>query len=210
MVPLTEAGGTMHRLYDSAISGNAYKVRLLLTHLDIAFERIEMNVDDGSTRKPEFLEINPNGKVPALQFPDGRVLFESNAILFYLALNTPYWPADPWHQGQAVQWMNFEQYSHEPTVAVVRHWVAHLGKTPQNEPQLAGKIAGGDRALDVMEGHLRAHRWFAGNAYSIADIALYAYTHVAGEGGFDLQRRPAIRDWLGRVVAQPKHVKITD
>jgi glutathione S-transferase len=199
----------MYRLYDSAISGNAYKVRLLLTHLGIPFERIEMNVDDGSTRRPEFLEINPNGKVPALQFPDGRVLFESNAILFYLALNTPFWPTDPWHQGQAVQWMNFEQYSHEPTIAVVRHWVAHLGKTPQNEPQLAGKITAGEHALDVMEGHLKGHRWFAGNAYSIADIALFAYTHVADEGGFDLQRRPAIRDWLGRVVAQPRHIAIT-
>ena len=207
---MSQGEGPCIELYDSAISGNAYKVRLLLTHLGIPFERIEMNVDDGSTRKAEFLKINPNGKVPALQFPDGRVLFESNAILFYLALNTPYWPTDPWHQGQAVQWMNFEQYSHEPTIAVVRHWVAHLGKTLQNEPQLAGKIAGGDRALDVMEGHLKAHRWFAGNAYSIADIALFAYTHVAGEGGFDLQRRPAIRDWLGRVVAQPRHLKITD
>ena len=126
----------MHKLYDSAISGNAYKVRLLLHHLGIPFERIEMNVDDGSTRKPEFLKINPNGKVPALQFPDGRVLFESNAIIFYLALGTKYWPSDRWDQGQAMQWMNFEQYSHEPTVAVVRHWMAHLGKTLANEPLL--------------------------------------------------------------------------
>ena len=201
----------MHRLYDSAISGNAYKVRLLLHHLGIPFERIEMNVDDGSTRTPEFLKVNPNGKVPALQFPDGRVLFESNAILFYLAQGTPYWPGDRWAQGQAMQWMCFEQYSHEPTIAVVRHWVAHLGKTPETEPQLAAKIAGGERALDVMEGHLKANRWFAGDAYSIADIALYAYTHVAHEGGaFDLARRPAIQDWLKRVAAQDRHVKITD
>jgi glutathione S-transferase len=199
----------MHRLYDSAISGNAYKVRLLLTHLGVPFERIEMDVDDGSTRTPEFLKINPNGKVPALQFPDGRVLFESNAILFFLAQDTPYWPEDRWEQGQAMQWMNFEQYSHEPTIAVVRHWVAHLGKTPQNEPQLPGKIAGGERALGVMEGHLKAHRWFAGGAYSVADIALYAYTHVADEGGFDMTRYPAIRDWLGRVAGQPGHVAIT-
>ena len=199
----------MHRLYDSAISGNAYKVRLLLAHLGIPFERIEMNVDDGSTRTPEFLRINPNGKVPALQFPDGRVLFESNAILFYLAQGTPYWPQDRWEQGQAMQWMNFEQYSHEPTIAVVRHWVAHLGKTPRNEPQLPAKIAAGERALGVMEGHLRLHRWFAGGAYSIADIALYAYTHVAEEGGFDLGAYPAIRDWLARIAAQPGHVAIT-
>jgi glutathione S-transferase len=199
----------MHRLYDSAISGNAYKVRLLLAHLGIPFERIEMNVDDGSTRTPEFLKINPNGKVPALQFPDGRVLFESNAILFYLAQGTPYWPQDRWEQGQAMQWMNFEQYSHEPTIAVVRHWVAHLGKTPRNEPQLPAKIAAGERALGVMEGHLRLHRWFAGGAYSIADIALYAYTHVAEEGGFDLGAYPAIRDWLARIAAQPGHVAIT-
>ena len=201
----------MHRLYDSAISGNAYKVRLLLNHLGVPFERIEMNVDDGSTRKPEFLKINPNGKVPALQFPDGRVLFESNAILFYLALNTPYWPTDPWHQGQAVQWMNFEQYSHEPTIAVVRHWIAHLGKTVQNEPLLPGKIAAGERALGVMEGHLKAHPWFAGTAYSIADIALYAYTHVAEEGGgFQLQRYPAIQEWLTRCAAQGPRIAITD
>ncbi len=198
----------MHRLYDSAISGNAYKVRLLLTQLGTPFERIELNVDDGSTRKPEYLKINPNGKVPALQFPDGRVLFESNAILFYLALNSRFWPQEPWAQGQAMQWMNFEQYSHEPTIAVVRHWI-HLGKTPQNEPQLPAKIAGGERALGVMEGHLKTHRWFAGDAYSIADIALYAYTHVADEGGFDMTRYPAIRDWLGRVAAQPRHIAIT-
>jgi glutathione S-transferase len=199
----------MHRLFDSAISGNAYKVRLLLHHLGIPFQRIEMNVDDGSTRKPEFLKINPNGKVPALQFPDGRVLCESNAILFYLARNTKYWPQDPWAQGQAMQWMCFEQYSHEPTIAVVRHWVAHLGKTAANEPLLPAKIAGGERALGVMEGHLAKQPWFAGDAYSIADIALYAYTHVGEEGGFDLRAYPAIGDWLGRVAAQPGHIAIT-
>jgi glutathione S-transferase len=108
-----------------------------------------------------------------------------------------------------MQWMCFEQYSHEPTIAVVRHRVAHLGKTPANEPQLPAKIAGGERALGVMEGHLAKHDWFAGDAYSIADIALYAYTHVAEEGGFDLGRLPAIRDWLGRVAAQPGHIAIT-
>jgi len=198
----------MHRLYDSAISGNAYKVRLLLTHLGIPFERVEMNVDDGSTRTPEFLKINPNGKVPALVFPDGRVLFESNAIIFYLAQGTKYWPKDPWDQAKAMQWMCFEQYSHEPTIAVVRHWVAHLGKTPETEPQLPAKIAGGERALGVMEGHLHEHRWFAGDAYSTADIALYAYTHVADEGGFDLGRYPAIRRWLARVAAQDRHLAI--
>src|SRR6201991_761722 len=158
--PIEAGEGQMHRLYDSAISGNAYKVRLLLHHLGIPFERIEFNVDDGSTRTPEFLKVNPNGKVPALQFPDGRVLFESNAILFYLALNTPYWPTDPWQQGQAIQWMNFEQYSHEPTIAVVRHWVAHLGKTPQNEPQLAMRTERGYHALGVMESRLEDHHFF--------------------------------------------------
>src|SRR3569833_2816740 len=122
----------MYRLYDSAISGNAYKVRLLLAHLGIPFGRIEMNVDDGSTRKPEFLKINPNGKVPALQFPDGRVLFESNAILFYLALNTPYWPTDPWHQGQAVQWVSFERCGRGPAGAGGRRGGAQRGGTPLN------------------------------------------------------------------------------
>jgi len=200
----------MLTLYDSAISGNAYKVRLLLSHLGLPVKRIEMNVDDGSTRAPDFLKVNRNGKVPAIVLEDGACLAESDAILYYFAVGTPYWPEDKLQQAQALQWMFFEQYNHEPTIAVVRHWVAHLGKTPENEPQLPAKTAGGYRALDVMEDQLSRHDYFVGNRYSIADIALYAYTHVAHEGGFDLSRYPAIKAWLARVASQKGHIRITD
>jgi glutathione S-transferase len=197
-------------LFDSAISGNAYKVRLVLSHLRLPFRRIEFNVDDGSTRTAEFLRRNPNGRVPTVQLADGSYLWESNAILYYFAEGTPFWPADKRLRAQALQWMFFEQYSHEPYVAVVRHWVAHLGRTPQNEPQLAAKTERGYQALGVMESHLKDHDFFAGPACSIADMALYAYTHVAHEGGFDLGRFPGIGAWLGRVAAQPGHIRITD
>ena len=200
----------MYTLYDSGISGNAYKVRLLLTHLEIPFKRIEYNVDDGSTRTPAFLKKNPNGRVPTLELEDGTCLAESDAILYYLARDTEYWPEDLLDQAQALQWMFFEQYSHEPYVAVVRHWVAHLGKTPENEPQLPARIDRAYQALDVMEGHLRSRAYFAGGQYSIADIALYAYTHVAEEGGLELERYPAIRAWLDRVKRQDRHLLITD
>ncbi|WP_119303076.1 glutathione S-transferase family protein [Dongia deserti] len=197
-------------LYDSAISGNAYKVRLLLSHLGLRFERIEFNVDDGSTRTPEFLSRNPNGKVPTVRLPDGSYLFESNAILYYFAEGTRYWPDAKRDRATAMQWMFFEQYSHEPYIAVVRHWVAHLGKTNENEPQLPMRIDRGYHALSVMETWLKDHAWFAGSGYSIADIALYAYTHVAHEGGFDLSRFPTTSAWLARVAEQPGHIRITD
>lgn len=200
----------MLTLYDSAISGNAYKVRLLLTQLGLPFKRVEMNVDDGSTRTPDFLKINRIGKVPAVVLEDGTSLAESNAILFYFAEGTKFWPDSKLARARVLQWMFFEQYNHEPTIAVVRHWVAHLGKTPQNEPMLPAKIAGGYRALDVMEEHLQRHDYLVEDRYSIADIALYAYTHVAHEGGFDLGRYPGITSWLARVASQPGHSRITD
>lgn len=200
----------MYTLHDSAISGNAYKVRLLLTKLGLPFRRIEVDVDDGSTRQPAFLAKNPNGKVPVLELPDGTCLAESDAILVYLAEGTPYWPADRLQRAQVLQWMFFEQYNHEPTIAVVRHWVAHLGKTPESEPLLPQKIAGGHRALGVMEQHLAARQFFVGDTLTVADIALYAYTHVAHEGGFDLTPYPAVRAWLDRVAAAPGHIAITD
>jgi len=197
-------------LYTNLGSGNAYKVRLLLAQLGLPFRRIEMNVDDGSTRTPAFLKVNPNGKVPAVVLADGTTLAESDAILFYFAEGTPYWPDSKLARARALQWMFFEQYNHEPTIAVVRHWVAHLGKTPQSEPALPAKIAAGYRALDVMEEHLQRHDYLVDGRYSIADIALYAYTHVAHEGGFDLGRYPGIAAWLARVAGQPGHIRITD
>jgi glutathione S-transferase len=197
-------------LYDSAISGNAYKVRLLLSHLGLPFQRIEFNVDDGSTRTADFLSRNPNGKVPTIRLPDGSYLFESNAILYYFAESTKYWPRDKRVRAEALQWMFFEQYSHEPYIAVVRHWVAHLGKTLANEPQLAMRTERGYQALGVMESRLKDHAFFAGEEYSIADIALYAYTHIAHEGGFDLARYPGIRAWLARIASQAGHIRITD
>jgi glutathione S-transferase len=209
----------MLRLHDNASSGNAYKVRLLLTHLGIPFERIEYDTDHGATRTSEFLStINPNGRVPVLELEDGRCLPESNAILWYLAEGTPYLPGGNehgedgrWHRAQVLQWMFFEQYSHEPNIATVRAWITHgVAMTPERVAALPGKRKWGEAALAVMERHLSGCRFFVGERYTIADIALYAYTHVAHEGGFDLAPYPAVRAWLGRVAAEPRHVKITD
>jgi len=207
----------MLRLHDNATSGNAYKVRLLLTHLGIAFERIEYDTDHGATRTPEFLrDKNANGRIPVLELEDGRCLPESNAILWYLAEGTPYLPrasdeAGRWQRAQLLQWMFFEQYSHEPNIATVRAWITHnVEMTPDRVAALPGKRKGGVAALEVMEQHLRTRGFFAGDGYTIADIALYAYTHVAHEGGFDLAPFPAVRAWLARVADQPRHIRITD
>jgi len=207
----------MIRLHDNASSGNAYKVRLLLTQLGTAFERVEYDTDRGDTRTAEFLrDTNANGRIPVLQLEDGRCLAESNAILWYLAEGTPFLPGASdeqgrWQRAQVLHWMFFEQYSHEPNIATVRHWITHkIEMTPERETALPGKRKWGVAALEVMEKHLQAHRFFVGDAYSIADIALYAYTHVAHEGGFDLAPFPAVRAWLGRVADQPRHIAITD
>jgi glutathione S-transferase len=210
----------MLRLHDSASSGNAYKVRLLLTQLGLPFERIEYDIDQGATRTPAFLATkNANGRVPVLELEDGRCLPESNAILWYLAEGTRFvsGAADAgadadqrWQRAQVLQWMCFEQYSHEPYIATLRHWITHrLEMTPEREAAAPGKRTGGVAALAVMEGHLRARRFFVGESYSIADIALYAYTHVAGEAGFDLAPFPSVRAWIARVAAEPGHIAIT-
>ncbi len=196
----------MLRLYDNRISGNGYKPRLLLAHLDRAFERIEVDIDNGGSRTPAFLRKNPNGRIPVLELEDGTCLAESNAILFYLAEGTRFLPSDRLTRAQSLQWMFFEQYSHEPFIAVVRHWL-HLGKlTEAQQAQLPAKRKGGHAALAVMEGHLGKADWFGGAGMTIADIALYAYTHVAGEGGFDLGAYPNVSAWLARVAAEPGHV----
>ncbi|RJF85170.1 glutathione S-transferase family protein [Azospirillum cavernae] len=196
------------RLYDSLISGNAYKCRLILHKLGVPCERVELDIDRKETRTPDFLAKNPNGRVPALELENGVVLPESNAILWYLAEGTPYLPEDRLERAQALQWMFFEQYSHEPNIAVVRHWALHHGATTQ-EPSIVAKRALGYDALAVMDGHLRERRFFVGDRLSIADIALYAYSHVADEGGFDLSGYPAVLAWLDRVAAQDPHIPIT-
>jgi len=199
----------MLRLYDYFESGNAYKVRLLLAQLGIPFERVELDILKGETRTPAFLAKNPNHRIPLLEWSDGRTLAESNAILFHLAEGTPFLPEDRFARAQALQWMFFAQYSHEPYVAVVRFW--HFsGQVEARRSELAAKLDGGYHALGVMEAHLTEHAFFAGERYSIADVALYAYTHVAPEGGFELERFPALGRWLARVAAQPGHVRITD
>ena len=199
----------MLRLYGYPDSGNAYKIRLLLSQLGQPFERVEIDIREGTTRRPEFLAKNPNHRIPLLEWPDGRRLAESNAILFHLAEGTPFLPDDAWERAETMQWMFFEQYSHEPFIAVVRAW-HHNDQVEENRSALPAKMEGGYHALDVMDQHLKTRNFFAGDGYSIADIALYAYTHVADEGGFDLAGYPAVGAWLERVAGQPGHVRITE
>jgi glutathione S-transferase len=193
----------MNRLYDNTDSGNGYKVRLFLTQLGLPFERIELDTERGETRTPDFLARNPNGKIPLLELADGRRLAESDAILFYLAEGTSYLPTDRFERAQVLQWMFFEQYSHEPNIAVARHWLRHLEITPERRSALTQKQKQGHAALAVMERHLTGRTFFVADRYTIADIALYAYTHVADQGGFDLTPYPEIRTWLGRIATQP-------
>ena len=199
----------MLRLYDYPDSGNGYKVRLLLNQLAIPFELIELDIMKGETRTPEFLARNPNGKIPVLELEDGTFLPESNAILFYLAEGTPLLPDGRLERARVLQWMFFEQYSHEPSIAVARFWLKHLEMTEERRAALIEKQEQGRVALRIMEQHLEDHGFFVEGRYSIADIALYAYTHVAGEGGFDLAGFPAISAWLDRVRAQTGHIPIT-
>jgi glutathione S-transferase len=199
----------MLTLYDFLPSGNGYKVRLLLSQLGRRFRLVELDILKGETRTPEFLAKNPDGRIPLLEFADGRLLAQSNAILFHLAEGTPFLPADPWERALVLQWLFFEQYSHEPNVATVRFWIHELGKGREWADRIAEKREKGYAALGVMERALGGRRFLVGERYSIADIALYAYTHVAHEGEFDLAPYPAIRAWLDRVADQPGHVLIT-
>ncbi len=199
----------MYTLYDSTDSGNAYKVRLALAHLGIAYDKVEMDTDSGETRTSEYLAKNPNGKVPALDIGGGEILWESDAILFYLADGTPLLPDDRLARARVLQWMFFEQYSHEPYIAVARHILKHLELTQERRALVESKREPGHRALRVMEGHLAGNDFLVAGSFGIADIALYAYTHVADEGGFDLAGYPAIRDWIARVAGQPGHVTLT-
>jgi glutathione S-transferase len=194
------------KLYGDHRSGNCYKVALTLLLTGRTFEWVETDVMKRATRTPEFLKINPNGKVPALQLPDGRCLSESNAMLLYLAQGSSYLPTDAWERALVYQWLFFEQYSHEPYIAVARFLVKLAGREAEEADRLKGLREGGADALGVMEKTLSSSDFLAGNLFSIADIALYAYTHTAEDGGVDLSPWSAVRQWLQRVESVPGFV----
>jgi glutathione S-transferase len=200
----------MYKLYDFLPSGNGYKVRLLLTQLQIPFELIKLNILNGETRTSEFLAKNPNGKIPLLEIDPDKFLSESNAILYYLSQETKYFPQDKYQQAQVMQWLFFEQYSHEPNIATPWFWIVELKQADKYREQIKQKEQLGYAALNIMEQHLKTHDFLVANQYTIADIGLYAYTHVAEEGGFNLAKFPAILAWLERIQAQPRHILITD
>jgi glutathione S-transferase len=196
----------MLRVYGDVYSGNCYKAKLLLSHLNLPHEWIHVDILRKETRTPQFLAKNPNGKIPVLEIDGGVFLAESNAIIHYLAAGTPYLPAERLEHARVLQWLFFEQYSHEPNIATARYIVRYLGRPAEEEQRLQQRMAPGYRALDVMEQHLATQQFLVGERYTIADIALYAYTHVAHEGGFDLSGYTNIRSWLGRVKRQPGYV----
>lgn len=199
----------MLRLYDNLGSGNGYKVRLLLRQLNLPFERIEVDIYAGESRTPEFLRINPDGRIPVLEHAPGRYLAESDAILWFLAEGTPFLPAPPLERGEILRWMFFEQNQHEASISVVRNWMLHFEISDVMRAQIQRLVTKGYEALDTMERHLNSAPFFVGGRYSIADIALYAYTHVAHEGGFELGKYRAIQAWMDRVRGQPGYVPIT-
>jgi glutathione S-transferase len=198
----------MLTLYGDLDSGNVYKVRLLLAQLGTAYRRVDTTQNRGETATAEFRAINPIGKIPTIVFDDGRMLSESGAILCFLARDSAFFPFDAWDQANVLRWMFFEQYSHEPYIAVNRHWKLHL--SPAEQSNLADRITQnhtrGKYALEVMEQRLRNNPWLVSSHYTIADMALYAYTHTAKDGGFDLTSYPGIRAWLDRVCAQRGHI----
>jgi glutathione S-transferase len=198
----------MFTVYGMSDSGNCYKVRLALEQLGLPYRWVEVDSSKGETRTPAFLAMNPNGKVPTLGLEDGAHLPESNAILHYLAEGTPLLPGDRLGRARALQWMFFEQYSHEPYIAVARFILRYLPRDTPRRAELPRLQERGRQALTVMEQHLAAQPFFAGRAYSIADIALFAYTHCAAEGGFDLAAYPAVNAWIDRVRGQPRHVAL--
>jgi glutathione S-transferase len=196
-------------LYNSAVSGNCYKVRLLFAHLGVEYETVDVSVVDRSNRAEVLGDLNPGLRVPTLVLDDGRPLAESNAILWYFGDGTEYVPDDAYERAQTLQWMFFEQYSHEPHIAVARFWLAYSGQPEKFDGDARVRaLKGGYAALDAMESHLSSRSFLVGDRYSVADISLYAYTHVAHEGEFDLAKYAAIRAWLDRVRAQPGHVTI--
>jgi glutathione S-transferase len=193
-------------LYGDSRSGNCYKLKLLCAEMGIGYEWIEVDILAGDTRTPDFLAMNPNGRIPLLALPDGRYLAESNAILCYLADGSPYYGGDAYSRATILQWLFFEQYSHEPYIATSRFIIQYLGTPPERAAELTQKKPGGYQALDVMEKALVERSWLCGEGMTVADIALFAYTHVADEGGFSLDSYPNIRDWLARIQAREEFV----
>lgn len=198
------------KLYDDPMSGNGYKIRLLLAHLALPYQYIPIDILRGESRTQDFLEKNLNGRIPVLELDDGKHLPESNAILYFLSQGSTYWPGEGFAQAQVMQWLFFEQYSHEPNIATPRFWLKTkvLDDSPLHRELLAQKQRAGNQALAVMNAHLASGPFFVGEQYTIADIALYAYTHVAGEGGFDVSQYSAVVAWLQRVRGQSRHITI--
>ena len=191
------------RVYGDMLSGNCYKVKLLLQWLGLEHEWRHVDVMAGETRTPEFARLNPNAKIPVLELADGTRLAESNAILNFLAEGTPFLPSDRLERARVLQWQFFEQYSHEPYIAVARFINKYLGLPAERLAEYQAKQVGGHKALAVMESHLQGRAFFVGGGPTIADLSLFAYTHVADEGGFDLAGYPAIREWIARVQSLP-------
>lgn len=200
----------MLELFDYLDSGNGYKIRLLLAQLNLPYRHRELDIMRGETRTPEFLAINPNGRIPVLGLGDGRYLTESDAILWYLAEGTPYLPSERWARAQILQWMFFEQYSHEPYVATPRLIVRHFPADDPRRAELPQRLARGRAALALLDAHLHSRDYLVAERYTIADIALYAYTHVAEDGGLELAPFPHLRAWLARIATQPGYVGLFD
>jgi glutathione S-transferase len=198
----------MYTIYGDVNSGNCYKVKLLAEQLALPYTWVGIDTLKKETKSHEFLNKNPNGKIPLLETEDGRCLPESNAILHFLAEGSALLPTERFKHAQVLQWLFFEQYSHEPYIATARYIVRYLRRPPELDAQLQTKMAPGYKALQVMESHLSNQLFFVGERYTIADIGLFAYTHVAEEGGFELTNFPAIRQWLERVRAQPSFIGI--
>lgn len=200
----------MYTLYDYLPSGNGYKVRLVLKYLGLPYKVIERDIKQGATRTVEFLAMNPNGRIPLLQVAEKKYLAESHAIIWYLAEDSDLVPKDKWERAQLWQWLCFEQYNLEPNIGTVRFWIHSLQKSEAElGEKLLEKRKAGYAALDVLEKGLAGNDFLVGHRYSLADIALYAYTHVAPQGGFDLQNYPNIRAWCQRIAKQPQWAPIT-
>jgi glutathione S-transferase len=194
------------KIYGDSRSGNCYKIQLLCAEMNIAYDWQEVDILAGDTHTPDFLAMNPNGKIPLLVLPDGRCLPESNAVLCFLADGSEFFGGDAFARADILQWMFFEQYSHEPYIGTSRFIVKYLGNPPDKQASLAEKKSGGEKALGIMDRQLQSHSYITGEQFGIADIALYAYTHVADEGGFDLNGYPAIRNWIGRIEGRARYV----